>query len=93
MFSIFEVFSGYMRTVVLPDNMSIFQEGIIRKPGKQKGKKVPLQKNFLISYLMTPTILHWMQIRLQKIIFYLVIFLHWIRSDSVSKEKYRIDLG
>lgn len=27
---------------VLPGDMSIFQEGRIRKPGKQKGKKVPL---------------------------------------------------
>ena len=42
MFSIFEVVSGYMRTVVLPDNMFILQEGRIRKPGKLKGKKVPL---------------------------------------------------
>lgn len=55
MFSIFEVVSGYMRTIVLPDNMFIFQEGRIRKPGKLKGKKVPLLKNFLIAYLMTPT--------------------------------------
>lgn len=39
MFSIFEVVSGYMRTIVLLDNMFIFQEGRIRKPGKLKGKK------------------------------------------------------
>lgn len=42
MFSVFEVVSSYMRTVVLPDNMFILQEGRIRKPGKLKGKKVPL---------------------------------------------------
>ena len=51
MFSTFEIFSGYMRTVVLPDNMSTFQEGRIRKPGKQKREKSPTLKKF--SYLLS----------------------------------------
>lgn len=38
MFSITEVASWHKKTIVLPDNIAVFQEGRMRKQGKMKGQ-------------------------------------------------------